>query len=153
YRDLFDDLRKQGFLRARVDGRIVQLTDEVLLEKQMKHTIDVIVDRLQSGAGVRSRLAEAVESALRLGKGRLLVAVERGEPARRRSRAANDEVTSESLPVELQVSGPDAETLYSTQFACVECGISYEPPSPQLFSFNSPLGMCPQCNGLGMRFE
>jgi excinuclease ABC subunit A len=127
YRDLFEDLLKQGYLRARVDGRFVSLTEDLKLDRQMRHTIDVVVDRLKAGAAGRTRLAEAIESALRLGNGSLIVAVEEKEEARDR--------------------------LFSAKYACTHCGISYEPPSPQLFSFNSPQGMCPDCNGLALRHD
>src|SRR6516162_4264972 len=73
YRDLFDDLLKQGYLRARVDGRIVSLNENLKLDRQMRHSIEVVVDRLEAGAAGRTRLAEAVESALRLGSGSLIV--------------------------------------------------------------------------------
>ncbi|MGQ0637143.1 MAG: hypothetical protein ACT4QC_21250, partial [Planctomycetaceae bacterium] len=76
YRDLFDDLLKQGYLRARVDGRIVQLSDDLRLDRQMRHTIDVVVDRLKAGEVGRTRLAEAVEAAMRLGNGNLVVSFE-----------------------------------------------------------------------------
>lgn len=126
FRDLFNDLLKQGFLRARVDGEIYNLSDDLGLKKHFKHTIEVVIDRLISGKGQRTRLAEAIESAVSLSKGMLIVA------------------TSEETPT---------EKLYSAKYACPDCGISYEPPSPQLFSFNSPLGMCPDCTGLGMRHD
>ena len=142
YRDLFDDLLKQGFVRARVDGQTVSLADNLGLDRQMRHTIEVVVDRLASGRGTganRSRLAEAVELALKVGHGTLLVEL------------ADDQST---VPGQQH---PDAnspsDTLYSSLYACSACGISYEPPSPQLFSFNSPLGMCLDCNGLGRRHE
>jgi excinuclease ABC subunit A len=126
FRDLFVDLLKRGFIRARVDGESVNLSDDLGLKKHFKHTIDVIVDRLVAGKGQRSRLADAVETALRLGEGRLIVVAE---------------------------SDPPGERLYSARYACPDCGLSYEPPSPQLFSFNSPLGMCQSCTGLGMRHD
>ena len=129
FRDLFTDLLKQGFLRARVDGEIVSLSDDLQLKKHFKHTIEVIIDRLVMGTGIRSRLAEAVESAIKMSGGGLLISVPGGPDA------------------------ADDERLYSANYACSSCGISYEPPSPQLFSFNSPLGMCLDCNGLGMRHE
>ena len=126
YRDLFDDLLKQGFVRARVDGKVVQLSDDLKLDKQMRHTIEVVIDRLVAGKVNRSRLAEAVEQALKYGDGNLILN-----------------------------STPDAksDTLLSASFACTHCNLSFEPPSPQLFSFNSPQGMCLDCNGLGDRFE
>ena len=140
FRDLFADLLKRGYLRARVDGEVVSLSDELKLKKHFKHTIEVVIDRLVAGPECRSRLAEAVESAIRLSGGTLLVNAE--------VRGRNSEVSDGS---------PDApayeDRLYSAKYACAHCGISYEPPSPQLFSFNSPLGMCADCTGLGLRFE
>ncbi len=130
FRDLFEDLLKQGFLRARVDGEIVQLTDNLQLDRQMRHTIEVIIDRLTAGKPARARLAEAVENALKLSGGTLLVSLE-----------------SEKKSQE------ESEQLYSAHYSCAKCQLSYEPPGPQLFSFNSPLGMCLACNGLGMRHE
>lgn len=136
YRDLFDDLLKQGFVRARVDGQVVALTDDLQLDRQMRHTIEVVVDRLVTGRSTRSRLADAVETALRLSGGTLIVAREQPGPT----------------PGPVTTPG-NHETLYSSHYACSHCGISYEPPTPQLFSFNSPLGMCLECNGLGRRHE
>lgn len=128
FRDLFEDLLKQGFLRVRVDGEFYQLTEPPTLRKNFKHTIDVVIDRLESGKTGRTRLTEAVELALKVGQKALIVRQEtdKGEPQ---------------------------EKYYSAQYACPESGMSYEPPSPQLFSFNSPIGMCPDCNGLGERFD
>ena len=128
YKDLFEDLLKQGFLRARVNGEIAQLTDDLQLGRHMKHTIEVVVDRLTAGEASRTRLAEAVETALKQSGGSLIVA--RQTP-----------------------DGTFQDRLYSSRYACTHCGISYEQPSPQLFSFNSPVGMCLDCNGLGMRHE
>eukprot|EP00913_Durusdinium_trenchii_P023359 g21937.t1 len=146
YRDLFEDLLKQGFLRARVDGTIVQLTDDLKLDRQMRHTIEVVVDRLSAGKSGRSRITEAVESALKLSKGSLIVTIaerdfsETPASARKKSKSAEQ-------------SEQTTDQLFSAHYACTTCGISYEPPSPQLFSFNSPLGMCHECNGLGMRHD
>ncbi|MEE3285699.1 MAG: excinuclease ABC subunit UvrA, partial [Planctomycetota bacterium] len=139
YRDLFDDLLKQGFVRARVDGEIVSLTENLGLDRQMRHTIELVIDRLSAGRGGRSRLAEAVQTALRLGAGTLLLAV------------ATDSgtVPGQDSPA----TSTSTDKLYSSLYACSDCGISYEPPTPQLFSFNSPMGMCLDCNGLGRRHE
>ncbi|QDT44515.1 UvrABC system protein A [Gimesia alba] len=136
YKDLFEDLSKQGFLRARVDGRIVQLTDQLQLDRQMRHTIEVVIDRLVAGKVSRARLAESVELALKLGNGTLIVAQEL-------SAKHPDNENAETLQ----------DKIFSSRYACADCGISYEPPTPQLFSFNSPLGMCTECNGLGMRYD
>ncbi len=149
YRDLFDDLLKRGFVRARVDGRIVQLSADLRLDKQMKHSIDVVVDRLETGKSSRSRLAEAVESALKLADGKLVVAQEGGSGKSEVGIEGDEEHNHSDFPPPTS----EFDTLYSAHYACTHCGLSYEPPSPQLFSFNSPQGMCLDCNGLGDRFE
>jgi excinuclease ABC subunit A len=151
FRDLFEDLLKQGFLRARVDGRIVQLDEELRLDKQMKHTIEVVVDRLVGGKTPRTRVAEAVEQALNLADGRLIVSQE-GGPTPQTSRDVAGDADAQDSP-SLDARPSTLDQLYSSHYACTHCGISYEPPSPQLFSFNSPLGMCPDCLGLGMRYD
>jgi excinuclease ABC subunit A len=136
YKDLFADMLKRGFLRARVDGQVVRLTDDLKLDRRIKHNIEIVVDRLKNEAGVRSRLAEAVEQALALAEGSLIVSVE--------------STVSETRPSGSGDSNEDI--LFSAHYACTHCNRSYEPPSPQLFSFNSPHGMCPDCDGLGTRF-
>ncbi|MHB8902938.1 MAG: excinuclease ABC subunit UvrA, partial [Thermoguttaceae bacterium] len=122
HRDLFEDLLKQGFARARVDGVVVRLTDDLQLDRQMRHNIEVVVDRIAPGPSSHSRLAEAVELALKLGNGNMLIAEEESDR-------------------------PDRPL--SAHYACSHCQLSFEPPSPQLFSFNSPQGMCLECTGLG----
>lgn len=167
FRDLFEDLLKKGFLRARVDGEIIQLSDAPVLRKHHKHNIDVVIDRLVASANQRTRVAEAVEQALKLADGKLICSVEpeRGEASRKKPARASmlDEgpddriqrVAEPSLVAEDDEDfAPPAmapgDRLYSAHYACPESGMSYEPPTPQLFSFNSPLGMCLDCNGLGM---
>jgi excinuclease ABC subunit A len=137
YRDLFEDLLKQGFVRARVDGRVISLAAPPPLDRRMRHHIEVVVDRLVAGKE-RSRLAESVDTALKMGKGTLVVAVsvdDRPATIRKSKGAAADEKYDDML--------------LSVDYACNQCGISFEPPSPQLFSFNSPVGMCLACDGLG----
>ncbi len=133
-------------MRARVDGRIVQLTDNLRLDRQMRHTIEVVVDRLVAGSVSRTRLTDSIETALKLSGGTLVVTQESGAAAASGKRAGRGDK-------EIEESVAATETRYSSQYACMHCGISYEPPSPQLFSFNSPQGMCPRCNGLGMRHD
>jgi excinuclease ABC subunit A len=167
YRDLFEDLLKQGFLRARVNGEIVHLTENLQLDRQMRHTIEVVVDRLTTGTGGRTRLAEAVENAVRLSNGSVIISQEAARPVTTDGQTVA-EVAQETRPAKTSRKRPsktetdateeaenppavaNIETLYSTHYACTHCGISYEPPSPQLFSFNSPQGMCPDCQGLGV---
>jgi excinuclease ABC subunit A len=163
YKDLFQDMLKRGFLRARVDGRLVRLSDDLQLDRKIKHNIEIVIDRLRSEPKVRPRLAEAVEQALLLGEGNIIVAPD-AEPGRQgekeNGRQGDDDglfKAPTSLSPGLPFSPPSAaslasDILLSAHYACTQCGLSYEPPSPQLFSFNSPHGMCPDCDGLGTRF-
>ena len=148
HRDLFADLIKQGFLRARVDGEIVSLSDDLRLDRQMRHNIEVVIDRLTGAKSHATRLAEAVELALRMGDGNLIV-------------APNDEVAGPSMPAAIEAEegsptpqrGKNADMTFSAHYACTHCRRSFEPPSPQLFSFNSPRGMCQACDGLGQVYS
>jgi len=124
HREVFETLRKEGFLRVRVDGEHRLLEDPIPLDKNRKHTIDVVVDRIISGPDSKTRLADSVETALKVGRGVMAV-----------------------------TEGDGSEKLYSEHYACQYCGISYPELTPQLFSFNSPQGMCRECNGLGTRVE
>ncbi len=124
HRDVIEQVRKSGFTRVRVDGIVLSLDDDVRLDKKKKHSIDAVVDRLVAKPGLGQRLTDSVETALKLGQGTVVVAPE-GQP---------DQVLSEHR-------------------ACHHCGISFPEPTPQLFSFNSPQGMCPECSGLGTRME
>jgi excinuclease ABC subunit A len=124
HRDVFDQVRKAGFTRVRVDGIVLSLDEEIRLDKKKKHTIDAVVDRLIAKPGLAQRLHDSVETALRYGGG-IVVAAPEGQP----------------------------EKVMSQHRACHHCGISFPEPTPQLFSFNSPQGMCPECSGLGTRLE
>jgi len=122
---IFKDLQKAGFVRARVDGQIHDLSEEFRLDKKRKHTIEVIVDRLQIEQNENAtRLADSLETALKLGSGVVLVKILDGE-----------------------------ELLFSEHFACVYCGLSLGEIAPRTFSFNSPYGACPACTGLGCKLE
>jgi excinuclease ABC subunit A len=134
YKDLFDDMLRRGFVRARVDGQVVRLTDDLKLARHIKHHIEIVVDRLKVDPKARARLAEAVEQTLVLGEGSIIIAVEK------------DADDASSTPAETN------DILLSAHYACTYCDLSYEPPSPQLFSFNSPHGMCTTCDGLGAQF-
>jgi excinuclease ABC subunit A len=152
YKDLFEDLLKRGFVRARVDDHVVRLTDDLKLDRRIKHNIEVVVDRLKiddreskTGSSLRSRLSDAVEQSLTLGEGSLIVAVEREDEALaepRRDKTARQEPHPPIFE----------DILLSSKYACTYCQKSYEPPSPQLFSFNNPQGMCLDCDGLGSRY-
>jgi len=125
YQSVFDDLRKAGYVRVRVDGQIYDLSEEFQLDKNKKHSIEAVVDRLVMGqSGSQSRIADSVETALKLGAGVVMVSIVDGE-----------------------------ELLFSEHFACVYCGISLGEIAPRTFSFNSPHGACPACTGLGIKLE
>ncbi|MHC1593065.1 MAG: excinuclease ABC subunit UvrA, partial [Methermicoccaceae archaeon] len=124
HRALFESKRQEGFLRVRVDGEVKLLDEDIKLEKNAKHDIDLVVDRLKLGERQHERLAESVELALGEGVGKLIVVI-------------NDK----------------EELLFSEHLACPVCGISIEEPEPAMFSFNSPRGACPACHGLGVRME
>ncbi len=125
YQSVFDDLRKAGYARVRVDGQIHDLSEELHLDKFKKHSIEAVIDRLVVGqGGSQSRLADSVEAALKLGAGVVVISIVGGE-----------------------------ELLFSEHFACVYCGISLGEIAPRTFSFNSPHGACPACTGLGFKQE
>ncbi|MDH3719133.1 MAG: excinuclease ABC subunit A, partial [Planctomycetota bacterium] len=164
YRDLFAALLKQGFVRARVDGTIVSLTDDLSLDRQMRHNIEVVVDRLVAGPDIRARLSEAVESALRIGDGNLIIGVQdgAGQPAPQHPPPADaaavdtggaKRVGRKATRRRVKRSTVAGDIALSSRYACTHCETSFEPLTPQLFSFNSPQGMCFECDGLGEFFS
>jgi len=136
FKDFFAEMVKRGYVRARVDGQVVKLTDDLKLDKRIKHTIEIVVDRLKADLKSRPRIAEAVEQSLALAEGNLIISVEE-------ENAPTENPEKQTTKQETQ------NILLSAHYACTRCNISYEPPTPQLFSFNSPHGMCPTCDGLG----
>ncbi len=128
HRELLEEARRAGWLRLRVDGKIVETEGLEALDKRKKHNVEAVIDRLIVKSGIKSRLTESVETALRIGAGQMLAS------------------TGASAKVE------DDQT-FSEHAACGKCGISFPELTPQAFSFNSPQGMCGDCNGLGNRFE
>jgi excinuclease ABC subunit A len=124
HQKVLEDIRKNGYVRIRVDGQIQDVSDEIKLEKNKKHTIEVVVDRLVIREGIAQRLADSLETALGLGQGVVSVAVT-----------------------------DKTELVFSQNFACIECGISLPEIAPRMFSFNSPFGACPDCTGLGNNME
>ena len=124
HRKILDQIRRDGYVRVRIDGELRDLGEEITLEKQKKHTIEIVVDRLVVRAGMESRLTDSLETALRAGGGVVYVQVVDGELL-----------------------------MFSENFACVDCGISLPEIAPRMFSFNSPFGACPVCTGLGSHKE
>lgn len=121
---IFESAKKSGYLRVRVDGNMYELTEEIKLEKNIKHSIEIIIDRLSIREGIEKRLTDSVENALKLGNGLMIVDVIGGE-----------------------------EMTFSQNFACPDCGISIDEVQPRSFSFNNPFGACPDCYGLGYKME
>ncbi|MGQ9601290.1 MAG: excinuclease ABC subunit UvrA [Candidatus Bipolaricaulia bacterium] len=124
YRSLFEELKREGYSRVRVDGELHELEEEIILDRYKKHEIAVVVDRLVVRPGLRDRIADSVETALKLAEGNVIVSIVGGE-----------------------------ELFLSEHLACPHCGVSYEKIEPRLFSFNSPYGACPECSGLGVKLE
>ena len=123
YQELFARLRQSGFVRVRVNGQILGLEEEIKLDRYKKQKIDLVVDRIVMGADIRERLADSIETALRESRGLVLV------------------------------NRPDGDHLYSEHHACTHCGTSLPEIEPRMFSFNSPYGARPDCDGLGTKLE
>ncbi|HEY3316607.1 MAG TPA: excinuclease ABC subunit UvrA [Bacillota bacterium] len=121
---VIEEIRKGGYVRVRVDGEVHEVTEPITLEKNKKHSIEAVVDRLVVRPGLQKRLADSLETALNLSGGLVLV----------------------------DVIGKE-EILFSRNFACIDCGVSIEEPQPRMFSFNNPYGACPVCDGLGSNME
>lgn len=121
---VFDQAKRSGYVRVRVDGNLYELTEDIKLEKNNKHNIEIIVDRLVVKEGIEKRLSDSVENVLKLAEGLLYVDVVDGE-----------------------------QLTFSQNFACPDCGISIDEIEPRIFSFNNPFGACPECHGLGNKME
>ena len=124
HKKILDHIRREGYVRVRIDGEVVDLSEEIHLDKAKKHTIEVVVDRLVVREGMEQRLADSLETALKMGEGVVYVQIVDGELL-----------------------------MFSENFACVDCGISLPEITPRMFSFNSPYGACPTCSGLGSNME
>ena len=120
HQKLFEELKREGYVRVRVDGTIYDIADAPALDKKTKHTVEAVIDRIVIKPGIEGRLTDSLETAFRLGNGLAIVAVVDGE-----------------------------EMLFSQNYACPDCGISIEELTPRMFSFNNPYGACPTCSGLG----
>ena len=124
HQTIFEDAKKSGFVRVRVDGNMYELEEEITLEKNKKHNIEIVVDRIIIRAESKSRVTDSLETALKLGGGLVIVQILGGE-----------------------------EITFSQNYACTDCGISIDELAPRMFSFNSPFGACPECSGLGFVLE
>ena len=124
HKKLIENIRKEGFVRIRVDGEVVVLGDSITLEKNKKHNIEIVIDRLIINSKVKEKLTESIELALKVGEGVVII---------------------NALP--------NKEYIFSEKFACSSCQISFEEIAPRMFSFNSPYGACKKCDGLGSHME
>ncbi|MCX8014455.1 MAG: excinuclease ABC subunit UvrA, partial [candidate division WOR-3 bacterium] len=140
YRELLDKIKRKGYLRVRVDGKVYEIDDVPIMQKYQKHNIEIVIDRLsiniprqssEEQITLRKRIADSVELALKEGQGLIII-------------ASSDEQAKDKI-VE--------DKIFSSSFACVDCGFSYGEISPRLFSFNAPYGACPECHGLGIKME
>ena len=120
YKKLIENYQKEGFVRARIDGVVQELTDDIDIDRKKKHDIDIVIDRLVIKEDIRSRLTESIETAIKYADNLVRVDIVGGK-----------------------------ERLYSGNYACPDCGISFEELSPRMFSFNNPMGACPECTGIG----
>ncbi len=126
YRHIFAQMRREGYARVRVDGRLREVEEEITLDKNKKHTIEVVVDRLVMRPDIRRRLTDSLETALRLGEGIVSIHV---------------------------LGEKEKDHTFSERLACINCGVSYPEVSPRIFSFNNPHGACPSCGGLGTALD
>jgi len=126
YKRLLESIASQGFLRVRVDGKIQEVTQKIELDKNKKHNIEIVVDRLTVNDRYRTRLADSVETALDSSDGNFVIVVN---------------------------ADKNEEVIFSQQYACLNCGVSYQELSPRMFSFNSPYGACPRCGGIGFEWQ
>lgn len=138
HKKLFENLRNKGFVRVRVDGKLKNLEEDIKLNKNTKHTVEVVVDRLviREDVEFQRRLADSLETSLEFSDGIVNILFDK-------------EITSEDGKVDTK----EYEKVYSEHFACVDCGINFEEVTHRMFSFNSPHGACPECNGIGSKME
>lgn len=142
---LLEQIRKDGYVRVKIDGTVYDINDVPKLDKKLKHSIDVVIDRLVIKEGIDSRLTDSLETAFALGDGLAKVDILPDRDAAEENIPAEKKAANGGIIVEDGVE----ELLFSQNFACHECGISIEEMSPRMFSFNSPFGACPDCTGLG----
>lgn len=150
YRELFEDVRKKGFLKVRVDGEVKDIVPKMQVDRYKIHDIELVVDRLQVTDDLKARLSQSVQQTLKLGKDLMFLLIEanasdNGKGTRKKTAAGSGAL----------FSGDNAASVvqYSKLLMCEDTGISYEEPSPNSFSFNSPYGACPVCKGLGTTFH
>src|SRR4051794_14879476 len=138
YRELFEDVRKKGYLKVRVDGEVKDILPKMQVDRYKIHDIELVVDRMQVSDDLKARLSQSVQTSLKLGKDLIFVLIEADSEEKNKVSSKN----KDGIVVQ-----------YSKLLMCEDTGISYEEPSPNSFSFNSPYGACPVCKGLGTTFH
>jgi len=139
YRELFEDIRKKGFNKVRIDGAIVDITPKMQVDRYKIHDIEIVVDRLEVNADIKTRLYQSLQTAMKHGKGTIMVLEHEEDNPKAKKKSTS--------------FGFGKVQFYSRMLMCPTSGISYDEPAPNLFSFNSPYGACPHCNGLGVVSE
>ena len=152
YRELFEDIRKKGFNKVRIDGAIVDITPKMQVDRYKIHDIEIVVDRLEVNADIKTRLYQSLQTAMKHGKGTIMVTsptptLPEGEGGKTKKQ------TKDKLAKSLPNGEVGGAVFFSRMLMCPTSGISYDEPAPNLFSFNSPYGACPHCNGLGVVSE
>ncbi len=149
---VIDDAKKAGFVRARIDGLMVELDDSIKLDRQKKHTIEIIVDRIVIKEGIRKRLADSVETALKSSNG-ILIALRRVVKTDELYAKIAAGYEAKGRKYDKDADYIEEEVFFSQKNSCPDCGISIPELQPRLFSFNNPFGACPDCTGLGEKRE
>jgi excinuclease ABC subunit A len=142
YTKIFEEARRDGFVRVRVNGEVRDLSEQIKLDKKFKHNIEIVIDRLVSEPKMKTRLTDSIETALHLADGLVLINV-----------VGKENILLNPHIDKLGTRPSKGELLFSEHYACVDCGISVEELAPRMFSFNSPYGACKTCNGLGTKME
>lgn len=140
YRELFEDVRKKGFNKVRIDGAIVDITPKMQVDRYKIHDIEIVIDRLEITKDIKPRLHQSLQTAMKQGKGTIMV-------------MEHEEIDAKAKKKTTQAFGFGKVQFFSRSLMCPTSGISYDEPAPNLFSFNSPYGACPHCNGLGVVSE
>jgi len=164
YKKELVEIGKAGYVRVRVDGQMYEVTDDIPMDRYKMHTIEVIVDRIVSKAGIDRRLADSIENALKMGKGMVTLSYElpegatdplsqRALPTDDSSPSANGKKGAKSSAKSAKVAKGPFDVDFSESYSCAVCGFSMPDLEPRMFSFNSPYGACPECTGLGTKTE
>ena len=145
YRELFEEVRKKGFTKMRIDGEIIDITPKMQLDRYKIHDIEIVIDRLEISKDIKPRLYQSLQTAMKQGKGTIMVSL---SPT-----LSGEEISKASKKTSVKKENIEKAIFFSRHLMCPTSGISYDEPAPNLFSFNSPYGACPKCNGLGVVSE